>query len=279
MGAPYPEIKTYQAKYEKYLRLMTPKAASRYSIALSNFFDKFPEKKKVLDFYRMDVEDYKIIRTREGAAPRTVNFEIQAVSAFWNWMQTFLGLEIFNPASQAKRLKATTEARKALSITATETLLSLATNPLDKLTVLLPLTTGVRANEMAALKWSDVDFENRQITLRGAETKSQRTRTLPLREDVVELLGQLHQPEAEYVFGVQTDALRVRVNRLSNQAGLGDIGLHALRHTFATQLLRSGLDLRTLQELLGHASLQTTALYLTPADSQVVRGFLDKLPT
>jgi site-specific recombinase XerD len=98
-------IKDWQAKYENFVRNTTSRAtALRYSVALTNFFQRFPEKKKPEMFFRLDIEDYKILRKRDGISPRTINYEVGVVRSFWNWLIEMSGQPYLNPASRVKRL-------------------------------------------------------------------------------------------------------------------------------------------------------------------------------
>lgn len=139
--------------------------------------------------------------------------------------------------------------------------------------------TGARVSEVAGATLASVDFSSRQATLFG---KGSKERIVPLHEQCVQALKTYLQQGRPALEGRQsTDALFIstRGKALSADsirkifkermalAGLGDgLSPHAMRHTFATDLLDGGADLRTVQELLGHASLSTTQIYthLTP---------------
>lgn len=229
------------------------------------------------EFYRADVEDYKILRRREEVSARTLNFEIAVVRAFWNFAIEMSEAALFNPASKVKRLREPEQARRALSNQIMERLLAEARHSYDRVIVLLALTCGLRGNEIAELEWGDVDFEKKQLVLRPEATKTGKGRVLPVRDDLLGELRQLHNGMMA-VLPLTVRTIRERFNRLCDRAGVERVGLHALRHTFATNLLRNGCDLRTVQDLLGHSSMKTTALYLCPADCDEVRHLLLRLP-
>lgn len=273
------KIKELQAKFENYLRVTTaPGTVMRYSQAIHNFLSKFPGKTEPGHFYRMDCEEYRAKRKEEGISPRTINVEMAVVRAFWTYMIENTDEPLFNIASKIKNLREPSSPPKALNHEKMQDLLDACKGPVDELLVLLACTTGLRGNEMALLAWEDIDFCDGVIHLPPEKTKTQKGRDLPLRADVQALLEK--RKGKGLVFKVSVQALRHRFQRIANRAGMEGkrLGLHALRHTFATTMLRAGADLKTVQDLLGHCSLVTTALYLSPASSVETRARLDSLP-
>ena len=133
--------------------------------------------------------------------------------------------------------------------------------------------TGVRVGELCGADLSDLDLSERTLRVLG---KGGKERVVPVGLPAV-LAGRawleqgrppLAGPESgEALFlgarGARVDQRRLRdaVHRLAATAGVDDVAPHALRHTAATHLLEGGSDLRTVQELLGHASLGTTQRY------------------
>lgn len=273
-------VREWQAKYEQMLRLTaTAGTYERYCIALQNFLSRFPEIDKAHDFFRTHVEDYKILRKREKLSPRTINFEVSVVRAFFNWLIEVHEVPMANPASKVKRLREPQQARKALSAEVLQRIWEACITEDETLLVHLALLTGMRGNELATIEWREVDFERGSLVLDAAKTKTARGREIPLRQDLLELLKQRRQPNGFILAGLAKNAkaLRARWRKIMLRAGQVHVGLHSLRHTYATSLLRAGLDLRSVQDLLGHQSLKTTALYLTPADQESCRKALATL--
>ena len=129
---------------------------------------------------------------------------------------------------------------------------------------------GLRVAELCGLDRADLDLRARTVTVRG---KGDKERRLPVHRRSAEALGRwLADGRARLVReGSPTEA--VFLNRRGSRLGTRDVRRildrrspvpthpHALRHSFATHLLDGGADLRVVQELLGHASLQTTQIY------------------
>lgn len=123
---------------------------------------------------------------------------------------------------------------------------------------------GLRISEACNLRWKDVQLENRKILILG---KGQKERLIIIPETCNDILKaqKARNTTAEFVFG---DApLNSRkgyeyIRSLGKKAGLmNPLHPHALRHSFATHMLASGTNLRTLQTMLGHESLQATEKY------------------
>ncbi|NDV28110.1 site-specific integrase [Desulfovibrio sp. JC010] len=143
----------------------------------------------------------------------------------------------------------------------------------------LALTTGMRRGALFALKWSDVDFGERFITLRGEAAKNGQTESIPMSSVAVEILQRIERQDSEFVFPGQDGGMRkefVRIaRRVRDKAGLAKDfrPLHGLRHTFASRLASSGkVDLYTLQKLLTHGSPQMTQRYARLADEALLRA-------
>jgi integrase/recombinase XerD len=141
----------------------------------------------------------------------------------------------------------------------------------EKLLFSFFLATGGREKEVACACWDQIDFVRRSFTIRqnpGFRTKTKKSRVIPLPAYLVELLkarmlsskGSLLFPRKD---GKPDDAMRAKLAKLHERAGMPrGPGLHKWRKTYATQLHRSGTDARSIQRLLGHASLLTTQRYI-----------------
>ena len=139
--------------------------------------------------------------------------------------------------------------------------------------------TGLRRGELLALRWRDVDFAGSALRVRasyagGALTspKSGKVRSVPLAPEVAEALARLAGREwftgdDDLVFPGETgdyldgSALRRRYNLALRRAGLRPLRFHDLRHTFGTRVIAK-VDIRRVQEWMGHADVQTTMRYL-----------------
>ena len=128
----------------------------------------------------------------------------------------------------------------------------------------LLMYTGCRLGEVLSLKWDDVNLQENYIYLKDSKTGE---RSIPLNEIAKKvLLGVQKQEGNPYVFcgskrGSHLVTLQTTWKRIRNKAGLPDVRIHDLRHSFASFALKKGVDLYTVSKLLGHKNIATTTRY------------------
>jgi integrase/recombinase XerC len=151
--------------------------------------------------------------------------------------------------------------------------------------------TGARVAELCGLDLSDIDYERQTIRVLG---KGNKERTIPLGNPAVkalkvwlkdgrESLKNEHSGNAVFLGarGKRIDQRAVRTvvyEALSAIEGIERMGPHSLRHSAATHLLEGGADLRTVQEILGHASLATTQIYTHVSTERLQKAFKQAHP-
>ena len=147
--------------------------------------------------------------------------------------------------------------------------------------VRLAAYAGLRRGELVALRWRDVDFAGRKITVRRAlsgdtelrSTKSRRAREVPLPDQAAAALDRLSRRDEftgpdEYVFvnrvgrRIDPSALRRRFERARDAALLEPLRFHDLRHTYGSLLVAGGIDLASVKAAMGHSRITTTERYL-----------------
>lgn len=126
--------------------------------------------------------------------------------------------------------------------------------------------TGVRRCEALALRWADVDFARKQITVRGTKTASS-FRTLAMLPEVEQLLKeQRRQAAGERVFPWCASHVSKQFKKLC-----GGHKLHDLRHTFVTRCAESGINVNVAQQLAGHSDIKTTLKTYTHVSADFIR--------
>jgi site-specific recombinase XerD len=161
-------------------------------------------------------------------------------------------------------------------------LLQTAPDARARLIVLLEVQEGLRACEVARLEMGDIDFADRLVLIRG---KGGRERILPLSDETWEALegylaehpahaGPLVRSYTDLAAGIGAAYIVQMMGRWLRAAGVERGGGHGLRHTMATELLRSGADVRDVQTALGHATLTSTQIYLPFSDARRLRSVM-----
>ena len=157
-----------------------------------------------------------------------------------------------------------------------ERLIQYAASPLHRIWLLILYATGIRRQELVQLKIEDIDSDRMLIRIRQGKGKKDRNVMLSPRllQELRDYWRSANPKPKTYLFPSKSthptgDAPMTcksvwdAVQQAAARAGLGKrVHPHTLRHCFATHLLESGVDLRTIQLLLGHADLKTTSRYL-----------------
>ena len=147
----------------------------------------------------------------------------------------------------------------------------------------LALATGCRRGELCALKWSDIDFVNKQIHVRHAVsevqgkmiykgTKTNKERTISVSSECIKILQEHRKNYAtgNYVFRSKWDvnkpqsptSVRHSFDRIKEMTGIDRLTLHLLRHTSISILAQHNVDIRTIAQRAGHSDIQTTMRYM-----------------
>jgi integrase/recombinase XerD len=230
-----------------------------------------------------DLERYLAELRAQGLAGTTIARRIAALRAFFRH-QALLGLRGDNPAAELDLPRRRRKLPRTLSPAEAERLIDAArgTTPRalrDHALVELLYGAGLRVGETVALTKGDVDLEARLVRVVG---KGNKERVVPIGRAAAEALRRylsrgrpfLDARRRPELFlnargGALTRAGVFLIPRtLAGRAGLEPerVHPHVLRHSFATHLLEGGADLRSVQEMLGHADLATTELYTHVSD-------------
>lgn len=255
----------------------TRNTAVRYCRSLEAFFSRFQDKERPEEFTRRDVEDYRIIRLREGINPRTINYELAVCCRFWKWMMDMDRVK-WNPISQIRRLREKEPLKTSLNVSEQLELQKGCYCWGDRALVGLALTTGLRGETLVQLERSEIDFSRGCLTIPATKIKVGRNHEVPIPSWVLTLLQEAPEGRIFEGYAKNADSLYYRWNTICRRAGIAPKGIRTARRSFATTLLRTGADLKLVQDLLGHKNIATTSKYLTPADSATTRAAVDRLP-
>lgn len=234
------------------------------------------------DVSHRDLRRFAAVLSEHGSAKSTVARKLAAIRTFYRHLVERGELEA-NPADLVASPKKDAYLPQVLRSDEVADLLERipATTPLDlrdRAMFELAYAAGLRAEELTLLDTASADVDGEQVRVEG---KGGRTRFVPVGEHAWRAMdryltrgrGALDGGESDALFlsksGKRLSTSDVR-RRLKLQARRAGISPHTLRHSFATHLLEGGADLRTIQELLGHASISTTQTY-TRVESKRLR--------
>ena len=135
--------------------------------------------------------------------------------------------------------------------------------------IIIALCTGMRRNEILSLTREDIDFAANEIRVRAEISKSKRMRLIPMNEEVKRVLRSIIKGNRFIFFNEATGRhlqdVKTAFRTAKKKAGIkGNLRVHDLRHTAASWMIEDGIDLVTVKEILGHASVQTTMIYCHP---------------
>ena len=264
--------------YEEYLKTekkASPNTVSSYLRDVRQFQAAMGER-DLEEVLPQDVERYAASLDERGKSAATVTRCVASLKSFYSCLAA-RKLVQQNPAQGV--VPARVERRLPEILTGREVELFLKQPDLsdpkgrrDRAMLELLYATGIRVSELIALNVDDLDLDGGTIRC----TSKGRTRTIPLYAALPSLRDYLYQVRPKLVDAPETAALFVNMNgeRMSRQgfwklmkhyqekAGIQkDVTPHTLRHSFAAHLLESGADLRSIQEILGHADISSTQVY------------------
>lgn len=156
----------------------------------------------------------------------------------------------------------------------------------DRLIIEMLYATGVRVSELVNIKISDIDFNNRRIIVLGKGNKERIVYYGEYAEEVLKEYLKTHERKNHnYLFvnskgGKLTDrGVRYIIDNIMSKLSVKvHVTPHVLRHTFATDMLNNGCDIKVVQELLGHSSLKATEIYTHVTNEHLKKVYYECFP-
>jgi len=266
------------------MRKLNPKTQSaylRHVTALGEYLGYSPHRAATEDLRR-----YQLHLVESGLASSNINSQLSGLRFFFE-----VTLDKPEVLKRIKRVRAPRRIPQILSAEEVQQIIEAASNPKHQAILSIAYGAGLRRNEVAHLKISDIDSE--RMVLRVEQGKGAKDRNAMLSPSLLEVL------RAWYRYGIEHNRIlrdgwlfpglnpvnpitARQINRVFHQACDDasidkSVTLHSLRHSFATHLLESGVDIRVIQVLLGHEKLTTTARYAQVASTTLreVKGPLE----
>lgn len=225
---------------------------------LLNFFGQ----KHLHEITTLNIEEFRQERLK-SVGKNSVNKNVACLRAMYNKAIEWGLFHGINPASKIKMFKFDSKRTRYLEREEISRLLSNCNGHLKDI-VEFAINTGMRQGEIFHLKWRDINFNTGIIY--ALQTKTNEIKEIPMNENVRNVLVRVRKdPESSYVFpskdGKPFDNVKKSFKTALIKSGIENFRFHDLRHTFASHLVMSGVDLLTVKELLGHKDLKMTLRY------------------
>jgi len=203
-----------------------------------------------------------------GLKPATVRVYLAAARALYVALR-WAGATVADPFTDSKPGRdpvAREEKRQPYTDDQAAQLLRVAFTYHERLLVLLCGHAGLRASEAVALKWSDIDLDRGRLVVVAG--KGRKTRTIPLSGTLRRELALEHaHPYGDWVLPYRDRrSAWYHIKEMAQRAEVPALGVHALRHTAGTRMMRQTGSLEITARLLGHSQIETTRIYAKFAD-------------
>ncbi len=241
------------------LRNYSPRTKKSYTYHVRRFLRWLKKEPRYVQ--RTDVESWLLRLASKGHSPASVNLAHNSIGSFYRLV--FRKKLLVN----VPRMKESQQLPKLLSREEVKAMIDNTKNAKHRLLLSFLYSTGLRLSEVRKLKHEHL-FPERAYGIVKAG-KGNKDRLFHLSTELVKLLGS----GEGYVFPgrrgpYSVKSIQMVVKQAAKRAGLNrNVTPHMLRHSYATHLLEQGVDIRLIQELLGHASLNTTQIYTHVAKS------------
>ena len=238
--------------------------------AVKNHLKPFFGKMEISKINALHVEEFKQKKQNEGKCNKSINNYLGMLNKCLNCAQEW---NVIKTVPKIKMLKVPPQKFNFLKEEEYNELLkqALKISPDFYNMVLFTLRTGVRVGELMGLKWGDVDFEKKIVTIKRSlvngimgSPKSNKERNIPLSDDIYAILKKDRELKDNYIFldkMVSRFSLNRALKKACKRASVEIRGWHDLRHSFASKLANNGISLQVIQTLLGHSDLKMTQRY------------------
>jgi len=255
-------MKNILDKTERVLRLRnySPKTGKAYLLYIKEYL-KFSKNARIKNKQKA-IEEFLLDKYKRKQSPQTINLALNAIK--------FLYAEVLKN-SQKIDLKFAKRNKKlpiVLSHTEIDKIIAATDNVKYKLMISLSYGCGLRVSEVVNLRVADLDIDELIVHIKGAKGKKDRISVLPkkLQNDLRNIIAGKNTTDLIFISNRGAKLTTTSLQKMFRKS-LGKTNInkpatfHSLRHSFATHLLENGVDIRYVQELLGHANIRTTQIY------------------
>lgn len=277
-------LKTFHKEFlkDKNLEGLAPRTIQDYKRHFK-YFNKYVQSAYCTDVDRVVVDekilkDYlKYMVIDKKYSPFTVNVRLRTLRTFFKWLKDqkytkenlALKIKLMKVPMDSVTLLSDSEVKKLLKTCDLNTYAGFR----DFTLIITILDCGIRIGEVSQLKINDINLSNKLIRVRAEVSKTRTERIIPISHKTTKFLKELvniaKQMQTEYVFQstyggrIKENNLSLSLRRLGEKAGIKKrCSGYVFRHIFATNAIKSGMDLFSIQRIMGHTVLQTTRRYV-----------------
>lgn len=258
-------------------------------------FEQFLDQEDIKEVNHKTIKSYMYSLTKKGNSRRTIARKLSSLKSFYKYLRKN-NLSDNDPFSLVEKQHISKRLPEVLQIDEIVELMEIELtdkehlNNRNYLLVRILFATGVRVSELTNIKIEHIDFNESYLKIRG---KGNKDRFVFFDEDTRNLL--LNYLKNDWPLFKKEETNYVFLNKFGNKISERSVELilqekgrklrnpkdiypHMIRHSYASMLLESGADLRVIQELLGHTSLQATQVYTSLSNQRLQKKYLDAHP-
>lgn len=219
---------------------------------------------------------YSIQKESKHMSDRTLDNTLTIIKTFFSWANSS-GYIPSNPCISISNIKYQRKERQSLTEDELEEVRNACDNLRDKMIVEVLYSTGCRVSELVNIKKSDINFEKREITVLGKGGKYRTVYLNPRAKMLIDKYLEQRTDDSPYLVlslrkkdKITEEGVEHIFKRLQKKCNINKhIHPHLMRHTTASIGLKRGMDVTSIQKMLGHASLDTTMIYAHVIDNDV----------
>ena len=242
-----------------------------------------------LSLSKDDVINYLKFLDEQKLSNKSIGTILSSLRCFYSYLldNNYINLNIFKLISNPKLEKklpsflSYEEIRIVLDSIDTDNILSIR----NKMIIELLYATGIRVSELRNIKITDIDFNNKSIKVFGKGSKERIVYFGDYAYDAIKLYLDNRELKSEYLIlnnngkQISVRGIELIIKNVIDKACIKTkVSPHTFRHTFATHMLNNGCPLKSVQELLGHASLSSTEIYTHITDDYIKSEYLKNMP-
>lgn len=256
------DAEEFFVKYLEYAQTnKAPLSFQRDALTIKHLLP-YIEDKQLIEIGPQVIEKYKANR-KKIVKTSTINRDLNTIKAAfrkaveWGYLKK-------TPLQAVKKFKEPKSMSRFFSLEEITRILKAITGTELRAAIYLLLMTGMRRDELLHLEWTDIDYKRNCLHVQPKADwvpKDYEARTIPINGQVKEVLLGLSGQDGYVIEQCHPSSLSRAFQRVLKKVGIKNASLHTLRHTYASHLVMSGVDLPTVRKLLGHSEIKTTMRY------------------